>query len=203
MINESDMYQVATKSTTKNEVKRNGYIFFENMNKFSRDIVASVAMAIYGFIYFPSMLSIIVTALGTLFVDGLNIPSKLMVILYNFSDVYTSIVIVCSVFELLFWRKSKKGKVTKVHAIALFMVNVVTVYFVNILITNPGTDIMLMTASGTLGFIDLCKAMVLPFIVSVVGGAILHNISKDYDSNKCKFSLKPFKAVYKEIQNRK
>ena len=77
MINESDMYQVAT----KNEVKRNGYIFFENMNKFSRDIVASVAMAIYGFIYFPSMLSIIVTALGTLFVDGLNIPSKLMVIL--------------------------------------------------------------------------------------------------------------------------
>src|SRR5699024_8541985 len=152
MINESDMYQVAT----KNEVKRNGYIFFENMNKFSRDIVASVAMAIYGFIYFPSMLSIIVTALGTLFVDGLNIPSKLMVILYNFSDVYTSIVIVCSVFELLFWRKSKKSKVTKVHAIALVMVNVVTVYFVNILITNPGTDIMLMTASGTLGFIDLC-----------------------------------------------
>lgn len=203
MINESDMYQVATKSTTKNEVKRNGYIFFENMNKFSRDIVASVAMAIYGFIYFPSMLSIIVTALGTLFVDGLNIPSKLMVILYNFSDVYTSVVIVCSVFELLFWRKSKKGKVTKVHAIALVMVNVVTVYFVNILITNPGTDIMLMTASGILGFIDLCKAMVLPFIVSVVGGVILHNISEDYDSNKCKFSLKPFKAVYKEIQNRK
>lgn len=199
MINESDMYQVAT----KNEVKRNGYIFFENMNKFSRDIVASVAMAIYGFIYFPSMLSIIVTALRTLFVDGLNIPSKLMVILYNFSDVYTSIVIVCSVFELLFWRKSKKSKVTKVHAIALVMVNVVTVYFVNILITNPGTDIMLMTANGTLGFIDLCKAMVLPFIVSIVGGAILHNISKDYDSNKCKFSLKPFKAVYKEIQNRK
>lgn len=176
------------------------YVFFNNiMSKNTRDVIAGSAYIVACFAYLFIMIPMIVSIIGIIFIDGINIPSKILLMFIEQTSAIRLLTLYGGILEIIYIKNSKKNPISKSRFILAWLVNTIVILITCNMLENPSEDIMILTSIGILGVVDLITYAITPIIIQILSHFIIKLfILPEYETDKMRFhfSIEPIKDWY-------
>lgn len=176
------------------------YVFFNNMmSKNTRDVIAGSAYIVACFVYLFIMIPMIVSIIGIIFIDGINIPSKILLMFIEQTSAVRLLTLYGGILEIIYIKNSKKNPISKSRFILAWLVNTIVILITCNMLENPSEDIMILTSIGILGVVDLITYAITPIIIQILSHFIIKLfILPEYETGKMRFhfSIEPIKDWY-------
>lgn len=176
------------------------YVFFNNiMSKNTRDVIAGSAYIVACFAYLFIMIPMIVSIIGIIFIDGINIPSKILLMFIEQTSAVRLLTLYGGILEIIYIKNSKKNPISKSRFILAWLVNTIVILITCNMLENPSEDIMILTSIGILGVVDLITYAITPIIIQILSHFIIKLfILPEYETDKMRFhfSIEPIKDWY-------
>ena len=176
------------------------YVFFNNMmSKNTRDVIAGSAYIVACFVYLFIMIPMIVSIIGIIFIDGINIPSKILLMFIEQTSAVRLLTLYGGILEIIYIKNSKKNPISKSRFILAWLVNTIVILITCNMLENPSEDIMILTTIGILGVVDLITYAITPIIIQILSHFIIKLfILPEYETDKMRFhfSIEPIKDWY-------
>lgn len=176
------------------------YVFFNNMmSKNTRDVIAGSAYIVACFVYLFIMIPMIVSIIGIIFIDGINIPSKILLMFIEQTSAVRLLTLYGGILEIIYIKNSKKNPISKSRFILAWLVNTIVILITCNMLENPSEDIMILTSIGILGVVDLITYAITPIIIQILSHFIIKLfILPEYETDKMRFhfSIEPIKDWY-------
>ena len=176
------------------------YVFFYNMmSKNTRDVIAGSAYIVACFVYLFIMIPMIVSIIDIIFIDGINIPSKILLMFIEQTSAVRLLTLYGGILEIIYIKNSKKNPISKSRFILAWLVNTIVILITCNMLENPSEDIMILTSIGILGVVDLITYAITPIIIQILSHFIIKLfILPEYETDKMRFhfSIEPIKDWY-------